>query len=324
MFDSRLRPRLKRKIKEIPAMCGSVVVTIPPIEARLKAGYDRARAAWRSKLPPLSDLERKIVSGVEKDGLYITSLDELGLPGSQEMLAAGQKLALKYEAMKKAGALDGIDSFQADSIDVMSNRDIFYWGLNDRLLGIVENYLGLPTAFDGLNLFYTKADGREVAARKWHLDGEDRRIMKVAVYFNDVDLNGGPLQILKQELKQEGFLARLRAPVYTSEALEPHLDRPLEEADIATCTGPAGTVIFCDTARKYHRGRPAVSRDRCAVFFNYFSQLPLRPFYCERSTLSRTQIEELAEGLAPQKRAALLWYKTQPPLARILPAAPIA
>jgi hypothetical protein len=239
------------------------------------------------------------------------------------MLDAGQRLAATYAELNRSGGMRNIDAFQASDTDVLQNKEILLWGLNERLLQIAENYLGLPVAFDGINIFYTKADGREVAARKWHVDGEDRRMLKIAVYFNDVDSDGGPLQILKTDLPPRTFVEKFRAPVYTQERLASQLTTPPDE-NIATCTGPAGTVIFCDTARKYHRGKPAVARDRCAVFYNYFSRPPLRPFYCERSTLSREQLRSLANDLSPLQRASVLWRDTQPLIARILPPAPIA
>ena len=41
---------------------------------------------------------------------------------------------------------------------------------------------------------------------------------------------------------------------------------------LISCIGKAGTVVFTDTARCYHRGKPPVETDRSAIFFHYFSQ----------------------------------------------------
>jgi hypothetical protein len=118
-------------------------------------------------------------------------------------------------------------------------------------------------------------------------------MVKIAVYLNDVDVDGGPLQILLRDLPGSETVGRPARRSFTQEMLERTFGRPLGDNDIVTCAGTAGTVIFCDTASRYHRGKPAISRDRCAIFYNYMSRPPLRPFFCERGTLSRSQIDGL-------------------------------
>ena len=78
-------------------------------------------------------------------------------------------------------------------------------------------------------------------------------------------------------------------------------------------------MIFSDTASQYHRGKPAISRDRCAIFYNYFSRVPRHPFFCERSGLSRSQIAKLADGLTPEQRDCVLWRDSLPAIARLVP-----
>jgi hypothetical protein len=92
--------------------------------------------------------------------------------------------------------------------------------------------------------------------------------------------------------------------------------------DVATCIGKRGTVVFSDTASFYHRGMPAITRDRYAIFFNYMSRMPLRPFRCERTMISRAQVDQLAKELPTRQRDCVLWRKDLPLVARILPPAP--
>ena len=56
-------------------------------------------------------------------------------------------------------------SFQAGASAIMAHPQIYQWGLHGRLLDIAENYLGVPVGYDGLNIFFTKADGRENGPR---------------------------------------------------------------------------------------------------------------------------------------------------------------
>ena len=203
------------------------------------------------------------------------------------------------------------------------SREQFEIRTHRRLLDIVEGYLGVPIGYDGINIFFTKADGRQVAARRWHRDVEDRHMVKIAVYLNDVDEGGGPLQVLRRKLPQHDRTVRGKFPVLTQEELEHRLADFRLERDITTCTGRTGTVVFADTASHYHRGKPATTHDRCAVYFNYFHRVPLRPFRCERSTISRAQIRELAEPLPQRQRDCLLWRESLPMIARLLPPAPV-
>jgi len=207
----------------------------------------------------------------------------------------------------------------AGADDIARHPAIFAWGLQQRLLDIVEHYLELPVAYDGLNLFYTIADGRQIGTRKWHRDREDRRMIKIAVYCNDVDEGGGPLQILRRGVIDPALEASFTYPVLSQESLEALLGRAPTAEEVITCTGRSGTVIFCDTASQYHRGKPALTSDRCAIFYNYFARIPRHPFFCDRSGLSRRQIAALVEGQpAPQKEAAL-WVEALPWLARLVP-----
>jgi len=84
-------------------------------------------------------------------------------------------------------------------------------------------------------------------------------------------------------------------------------------------TGAAGTVIFADTARYYHRGKPPIRSDRAAVFFGYFARPPRHPFLCERSRLSRAQITQLVADLPQVERDTALWMQSVPIPIRWIP-----
>jgi hypothetical protein len=88
---------------------------------------------------------------------------------------------------------------------------------------------------------------------------------------------------------------------------------------ITSCTGKAGTVIFSDTARYYHRGKPPLERDRAAIFFSYFSQRPKNPFFCGRSPLSDRQLAQLAEPLPPHLQDCITWKQRLPGIGRYIP-----
>jgi hypothetical protein len=311
--------KIYRKTRNVPAEMALKTINIPMVEKWLRARHEQARDRHESRLPKLSAEDMEIVEGLKRDGVYITSLASMALPSSSEMFQSAQFIANSYRNRVHSNAFSGWETIMASADEIMSHREIFNWGLNQRLLNIVEAYLGLPVAYDGLNMFYTVADGRQVATRKWHRDREDRRMIKIAVYCNDVEDDGGPLQVVRRDVIKGELADDFTYPVLSQERLEQKLGGPISDRDVMTCTGAAGTVIFSDTASQYHRGKPAISNDRCAIFYNYFSRVPRHPFFCERSGLSRSQIAELARGLTPEQRACVLWRAGLPAIARIIP-----
>ena len=143
------------------------------------------------------------------------------------------------------------------------------------------------------------------------------------VYINDVDDQGGPFQVLNVRVPGAESDTLPSYPVLTQAQLERRLGRVLEAGDVSTCVGPACTVVFAETGLHYHRGRPAVARDRCAVFFNYFARPPLRPYFCDRGTLSKRQIRELSGSLNARQLASLNWRDSVPFGLRFVPSVPI-
>jgi len=321
MKQTTLRYRALRRVRSLPAETASRLLGMPAISRKLDEAYEKSRASHRPRLPKLSSLDAEIVAGLEKNGVHITSLEKLDLPGTDALWRSATDIADAYSLRSKKGEFSGEYTVQVGAEDMMRHPHIVRWPLNDRILDIVETYLGPPAACDTLNFFYTMADGRQVAARKWHRDVEDRRMVKVIVYLHDVDEDGGPLEVLHRSFPGSDVLEGANFPVLTQEMLEQRLGAKLDSRDVTTCIGRAGTVIFADVASHYHRGRPAIARDRCALFYNFFSHKPFRPFFCERHVFSREQLSELAAGQTARARDCMLWHSNIPLLARIVPRA---
>lgn len=290
-----------RKVRSLPANTAHRIVSMPSIQRRRETQYLESLDAHASALPDLTGLDARICEGLRQDGIFVTSLDALGMPGSSEMFETARSMTMDYAAEAHARAAAGEKYLMLPSARVMMQPMLFTWGLADRLLNIAESYLGLPPAYDGMALVYSVADGKEEATRRWHRDREDRRMVRIAIYLNDVDAGGGPF-----ELDRRGRDAR-------------QADDP--EA-IRSCRGPEGTVIFADTGRCLHRGKPA-DRDRMAIFYSYFSRQPRYSFYCERSGLSRAQITALTRELPVRQTESALWHRALPRLLRAIPSAPI-
>lgn len=282
---------------------------------------DRGRLAPRSaNAPILSPAHAAIVDELDRTGVCVTSLDALGLDGTGAMFDDAMALSATLAERALLPATAKKHTLTATASDLLRWKRVIRWGLDERLLDIVETYLGAPAAYDCPLVYRSKADGREESVRVWHRDREDTRMVKVCIYLNDVDEEGGPFQVLTPELQK---LVDDRAGWRYAAMKNAGLATKIRDSDwatgVRTITGMRGTVFLADTARAHHRGKPPTARDRSAIFHTYFSRTPRHPFCCERSPLSRRQIAEFAAEMPERERDCLLWRKKLPLLQRLIP-----
>lgn len=307
-------------VRDLPSRVALRVCNDSRVRRMLGRRYEQALADHESRLPHLVGLDAQIVAAVERDGVFVTTLDALGLPDSDEVLAAGRTLAAQFAAEARSRAEAGEAFLYIPPERILEHPTIFSWGLHDRLLDIAEAYIGLPPAYDGVCINYTVADGREISTRRWHRDWEDRRMLKVCVYLHAVDTSGGPFQIICQPDGTQNDHHGFSYGLADNSELKHRLGETFTDKQVS-CEGPPGTVIFMDTARFYHRGSPAISADRAAIFYSYFANRPRHPFLCERSGMARRDIARLARPLSERQWHAAQWRKHLPLALRLIPPA---
>ena len=314
-----LTKKVWRRAASLPADIALSMTNAAPVSAYLEHRRSVAEESYLSS-SALSPNEAAVVDGLQRKGVFVTTLENLDVAhvGGCSILESGASLnELLAERAAKLNQRHPATILSQPN-DLLANPLIYRWGLNAVLLRIVEAYLRQPVAYDGPIVFYTEANKAEELTRIWHLDREDRRVVKVALYLNDVDDAGGPFQILPQMPQNNG--ARFKYPMAATAELELSLGMPPNTIEPITCTGKAGTLIFAETGRFYHRGKPPSGRNRTAIFYGYFVRPPRNPFYCERARLSRNQILNLIEGLSPEQRVSALWRDVVPWPIRLIPA----
>ncbi len=309
--------RVRRKLGSIARSAVHELMSTDVARRNVDTYYNTLRGDRARALTPLNGTDRTVVESLRDAGVYQTRLEDLDLPGADQMLSQARDVRRDIETRLAADPehLDDPYLIQANKLELKDRPDIYLFGLNERLLAIVEEYLGLPVAFGGFNFFYTLADGCERGARVWHLDGEDESIIKVAIYLNDVDEDGGPFEMIRSRLFKG---ARPYTRPARHDKLERIIGRNISADEIVTCTGPMGSVIFCDTARYYHRGRPATGQNRTAIFFNYYPRPPRRPYFCGKPVVGLEDLAIDRRGLTDYQRRSALWREDLPPIARYL------
>jgi hypothetical protein len=285
--------------------------------------YYQAIAVHKSQLPILEWQDQQIVNTLESEGIYMTSVASLNLPNSVEFMKAAQhitqRLQEKNTHLSKHFPSEKFYEVHATKTQLINHIDLIAWSLNQRLLNIVEAYLKLPVAYDGAACFLSVSNGEEYGARAWHRDREDRRMIKVCVYLNDVDEEDGPLQCLKPRFNDyvcASIKHRYRS-VYQAEMDSLYL--PEFGDAMVSCLGKVGTVILIDTARFYHRGKPPLDSHRKAIIFSYFSRSPWHPFFCQRFSLLPKEIEDRVPKLSQQQLESINWRKKVPQAVRWIP-----
>lgn len=309
-----------RAFADLPARTALRIANHPRVRPILATRYDRIRARHAASLPDLPIPDRQIVADLDRRGIAIRHLDTFRIHGSERVVEIARRLADGFAGEARRRVARGEDFVVVPGDEIVAEPFLYHFGLGERLLGIAETYLGLPAGFDGVTINYTVADGRAVSTRRWHRDWEDRRMLKVAIYLNDVDAAGGPFEMIPQPTEDHDDRSGFRYGLETDATLPQRFDgRPVPDA--VSCKGPAGTIVFTDTARFFHRGRPATGRDRAAIFYSYFARRPRHPFLCERTGLTRSQIDTLSRGLPPRQRRAALWRRELPLWLRLIPPA---
>ncbi|MEI6428546.1 MAG: hypothetical protein WCO45_09195 [Pseudanabaena sp. ELA607] len=334
---------LRQRGLSIPSELAMAASSHPWIAQKmLYPRYQKRLIAYQSQIRQIeSDLntaDTQIVASLRQNGICVTNLAELDLPLNKEFWQSGQAIAAELALLAKMPKYATKHTLTGDASQLMRYPALFWWGAQERLLKIVEAYLELPVAYDALSFYYSLADGRDAGPRKWHRDREDWRMIKIGIYLNDVDELGGPFECMTpsanhflreqvdypfQVFKESELLSRwperfsheFNNRENHDQASKSQINQPWR----TSCTGKAGTVIFVDTASYYHRGKPPIMQDRAAIFFGYFAQRPQRPFFCERSPLSRNQIKALSQNLSPLSQKVALWPNNLHPLAKLCP-----
>jgi hypothetical protein len=250
----------------------------------------------RKNLPILEKRDRQILDTLNRDGIYITTLADLGIDCTPQLLNAASKLLPR---MGKAN----YNAAQQNHPEIYIVTDIpaFYdWGKQPRLLNIIENYIGLPVAYHGVHLRKDFPNENQFATLLWHRDIEDRKIVKIIVYLNDVEEKHGPFEYVPLALTSKYQLNyyRIHAQTNNSAGIDDHtLNKIIPKSAWKSCPGPAGTVILTDTRKLLHHGTLR-REERSTLFFAYTANPPKQPHLCTHywdNTYPRPQIEDIAE-----------------------------
>jgi Phytanoyl-CoA dioxygenase (PhyH) len=260
-----------------------------------------SRRQFKRHLLALSEAQRRVVRDLSTHGIASIHFDELGIDRKQwdrlrqmvDDFTSDVQTLLKDPNATIRAIGGGIDPFQHNrdrlrrflSLKEKAGGDDYLlklypeaptFELNNPLLRIVldEPVLNVVNSYFGLWARLTYADvwhtipidvGQPVGSQHWHRDSEDRRMVKIYLYFSEVDAGTGPLQYVRGSALGGPYedLWRWRAAgrIAPSDA---DLEQQIPASEWITGTGSPGTVIFCDTSG-LHRGGTSRTGPRIAA-----------------------------------------------------------
>jgi hypothetical protein len=277
----------------------------------------RAELAKHTKaLPQLSRNDQPIVDALQTEGVYVTSLEKLGFSATPALLNAvsdllpESALALGPKVGDQGSLKPALQLRPAQFVTLTDYPEFFLWGLESRLLNMMEAYIGLPVAYHGVNLRYDVGVDKPGSTQQWHRDGEDRRIGKLIVYLSDVGPDNGPFEYIPKSstpsYQSFGHIYRKILASGYSGISDEEMARAVPPSAWKSCLGPAGTVVFVDTRSVFHRGKPPRA-ERSALFYVYTSRQPIRPDICKANfKFDAAQLASLMQTLPQHQRDCVL------------------
>ncbi len=256
--------------------------------------YELERAKHHPFLPKLSSRDQKIVATLKQEGVYISSLAELKLKHTKRLVKQLNLLHPHLYTLSHASNW----RVRIPSSRKFFHAEILFWGLGERLLDIVENYIGLPLFFTGVDLRRDIADAPLTDARNWHLDIDDDRMIKVIIYLNNVGKSGGPFEYIPRRLTKQ-LINKLD---YKSGFVEEDaIAKIISEQFWQTCAAKAGNVVITDPCSIFHRAKPA-KRNRYSITFGYTSRTPK---IILGQKLPAQELQQIIPNLSPRQLACL-------------------
>ena len=231
-------------------------------------------------LPAISAKDQLIVDTLKTSGVYITSLENLGFLSTATMLATANTCADSMVNPRDIHA-----GYKLPQIYTVTDLPEFLnWGIETRLQNIIEHYIGLPIAFHGVHVRKDFPNKKQLETLLWHKDSEDRRMIKVIIYLNDVTEEHGPFEYIPlpaNSLEQVNNY-RVDYGLWRVNFLGINDDKMMKvipKSAWKSCPGKAGTVIFADVRNILHHGTVR-TQERSTIFFTYTAKSPKRPELC--------------------------------------------
>jgi hypothetical protein len=231
----------------------------------------------------LDDVQQRVLDSLRSDGIALVAFDDLFADSAlwDGVLADVAEFVRDVEGrLPELRAREDAKAYIVrrfhTSTPFRLDHPLLRVGLSSRVLDVINAYRGELTELVGLDDWYTIPDPQgdeRVASQQWHRDPWDNHIVKVFTYLSDVDEEAGPFEYVRGSAAGGRYgdlwpwIDAVEQGVYPPQE---ELIAAVDPADVLTATGPAGTMIVCNTSG-FHRGGWAKSRPRVLSYQTYVS-----------------------------------------------------
>jgi len=273
-----------------------LIARFGPARRLLEYQHEQRARRHAPALHPLSAAAQDAVDHLEREAIAHPSLDDLA---GADADALRKGLTSLVDGMA-AQAPEGRSTIWPSDETLLSETEVWRWGLAPEMLDVAEHYLGVPVWYYGADACRQVADGKVIDLRRWHRDIEDRRVLKILMWLRDVSESDGPFAYLPVADSDE---AASRLHYVSGFVSDDRMRAIIPEDRWRTCPGPAWTITYADTARLMHRAMPPRHTDRYSVTFTWTSRHPVafRDVPSSRAANAFQPLEDLDE----RQRAAL-------------------
>jgi Phytanoyl-CoA dioxygenase (PhyH) len=250
-------------------------------------GNRTARRRFSSAMPELDETRRGLVEALDRDG-YVTlpftdvfTGDEwaaIEAQGATFVADTERTLAEGGSGKVRPGKEFVVRAWSFEGATLSSDDPWFAVCTSRRMLDIANAYLRLWAKLSYVDLWYTAqqpAGDERVASQNWHVDFDDKHLLKAFVYLSDVGPDSGPFEYVPGSQAGGRNTVRPWEPMGYGRVTDEEVARHVPAEEIATFTGPKGTLILCNTSG-LHRGGFATAGPRILATATYCSPASLK------------------------------------------------
>jgi hypothetical protein len=219
--------------------------------------------------------QRELIDALHRDGVVVTSFDEL--IGDQALFdeAAAEARRL-HEAWKPEEAAEGSKATfltKLATIHFPADDPFVQIALHPSVLNVANGYLKLRSTLRALDLWHTRpTPGGAVQTQLWHRDADDVMNVKLFLYFTDVRVPAGPLTYAP-DTHPLGNRRELPEHDENRRSTDEQMARIVPENQWRILEGAPGTIVFADTCG-YHKQLKPETDERVKLVAHYVSGTP--------------------------------------------------
>jgi phytanoyl-CoA dioxygenase PhyH len=236
----------------------------------------------------LDDAQRSVLADVKEHGFAVRSFQEL-VPGAEQWRAIEEQCE-RFVASTEADLAEGgehlrvrpgkefVVRLQSYGVELGLTDPWFEVVASKRLLDLANAYLEMWSKLEYVDVWYSvpqPATAERISSQRWHRDYNDKHLLKVFLYLVDVDEQMGPFQYVAGSQPGGPYAdAWGWQPLGQHYPTEEELEHRVPASAVQTFTGPAGTLLFCNTAG-FHRGGFSTTKPRVLATATYSSPASL-------------------------------------------------